>query len=126
MQPKLRPNYRDDLLVVEWSRGATANVRPTFPVRCSQPSFVLFAPNEASKYFGFLFILLATRQSPTAFVCSSTGWVISTTPIYFPDIGDSVSDDSTIFVGVHKGYAAATKSINISFPSLTGFRVSTC
>ena len=83
-----------------------------------------FAANKASKYFGSSFILLVIWHSPHGFrrAVSRTGWMVSTTPVYFLDLGDSVADHSTMFVGVHKGCGEVTKPIKIAFAPLTAPR----
>ena len=45
-----------------------------------------------------------------------TGWILSTLDAYFPDIGDSIADSATFFVGVHKGSTSNHLQIRVPFP----------
>ena len=47
---------------------------------------------------------------------SRTGWIISSTTIYFPDFGDSIADNTTVYVGIHKGCTSNHTAINVAFP----------
>ena len=46
----------------------------------------------------------------------SAGWAISSTDIYFPDVGDSVADTGTFFLGVHTGTSPEAEAPMVKFP----------
>ena len=45
-----------------------------------------------------------------------TGWVVSVTDIYYPDMGDAVADSGMFFLGIHKGASENKSPINVTFP----------
>ena len=45
-----------------------------------------------------------------------TGWVMSTTDVYYPHMGDTVADSGTFFIGIHKGASADQSPIQVTFP----------
>ena len=48
-----------------------------------------------------------------------TGWTFSTTDVYYPDVGDTVADSGTFFVGVHKQASMDHSAIAVPFPPAT-------
>ena len=46
------------------------------------------------------------------------GWIVSSTSIYYPDLGDSVADKGLFFVGIHKGATNDHAPIRIAMPPL--------
>ena len=48
-----------------------------------------------------------------------TGWIISTSDVYYPDIKDKVSDSGTFFIGINKGRTASHAPVCVVFPTIT-------
>ena len=46
-----------------------------------------------------------------------TGWVVSTTDVYYPGMVDTVADSGMFFLGIHKGASEDQSPINVTFPS---------
>ena len=46
-------------------------------------------------------------------------WILSTNDVYYPDLGDTVSDSGTLFIGVHKGSTVPHAPVRVVFPPIT-------
>ena len=49
-------------------------------------------------------------------IVQRAGWSMSTIDAYFPDMGDTIADNGTFLLGVHKGASMDSSPIRISFP----------
>ena len=45
-----------------------------------------------------------------------SGWLMSTTDIYYPDVGDSVADSAAFMLGVHKAATGNHVPIRVAMP----------
>ena len=47
-----------------------------------------------------------------------TGWILSTNDVYYPDIGDTVADSGTFFIGSQKGSTSFHDLVRVVFPPI--------